>query len=117
MPQLPALHLEPRNALLDLTPVTNALDGIQKQQAQFAVEDVQIQYILKACARLESVGGVLGLERQPVGPEAVVVEMREIVQGFRAIRADQAALDQLVELLLVGERRLAELHFSAPTKK
>ena len=32
MPQLPALHLEPRNALLDLTPVTNALDGIQKQQ-------------------------------------------------------------------------------------
>ena len=58
-----------------------------------------------------------GLERQPVGPEAVVVEMREIVQGFRAIRADQAALDQLVELLLVGERRLAELHFSAPTKK
>lgn len=32
MPQLPALHLEPRNALIDLTPVTNALDGIQKQQ-------------------------------------------------------------------------------------
>lgn len=32
MPQLPALQLEPRNALLDLTPVNNALMGIQKQQ-------------------------------------------------------------------------------------
>ena len=32
MPQLPALQLEPRNALLDLTPVNNALMGIQRQQ-------------------------------------------------------------------------------------
>ena len=32
MPQLPALHLDPRNALLDLTPVSNALDGIQNQR-------------------------------------------------------------------------------------
>ncbi len=32
MPQLPALQLDPRNALLDLTPVNNALMGIQRQQ-------------------------------------------------------------------------------------
>lgn len=32
MPQLPALQLDPRNALLDLTPVSNALTGIQRQQ-------------------------------------------------------------------------------------
>lgn len=32
MPQLPALQLDPRNALLDLTPVNNALTGIQRQQ-------------------------------------------------------------------------------------
>ena len=32
MPQLPALRIEPRNALLDLSPVQNALTGIQRQQ-------------------------------------------------------------------------------------
>ncbi len=32
MPQLPALQLDPRNALLDLTPVSNALTRIQRQQ-------------------------------------------------------------------------------------
>lgn len=32
MPQLPALSIDPRNALLDLAPVQNALTGIQRQQ-------------------------------------------------------------------------------------
>lgn len=32
MPQLPALRLDPGNALLDLSPVTNALSGIQEQR-------------------------------------------------------------------------------------
>lgn len=32
MPQLPALTIDPRNALLDLAPVQNALTGLQNQQ-------------------------------------------------------------------------------------
>lgn len=38
------------------------------------------------------------------------------MKRFGATCADQAALDQLVELLLVGERGLVELNFSALEK-
>ena len=41
MPQLPALQLDPRNALLDLSPVNNALMNIQKQQNANREYDMQ----------------------------------------------------------------------------
>lgn len=41
MPQLPALQLNPRNALLDLSPVNNALMNIQKQQNANRKYDMQ----------------------------------------------------------------------------
>lgn len=45
MPQLPALQLDPRNALLDLSPVNNALVGIQRQQnanREYAVQQDEL---------------------------------------------------------------------------
>ncbi len=47
---------------------SDAFDGIKYQQTQLTVEDVQVQNIFKLSARLEHMGGMVGLERQPVGP-------------------------------------------------
>lgn len=81
------------------------------------VEDVQVQHVFEAGARFEGMAGVVGLKGEPVGTQSVVVEMPKVVPGFGAVSAGQAALNELVELLFVGERRLVESHFSAPGKK
>ena len=59
MPQLPALQLEPRNALLDLTPVNNALMGIQRQQN--ANRDYAMQQD-ELAPRLQSLRESLGVQ-------------------------------------------------------
>jgi len=61
--------------------------------------------------------GVVGLEGQPVGSEAVIVEMGEIMERLLAVIAADAALDHAVELLFEAERGLIEAHQSAPAKK
>jgi hypothetical protein len=41
---------------------SHALDGVEYQQAQFAVENVQVQNMIEAHARSESMAGMVGLE-------------------------------------------------------
>lgn len=55
----------------------DALDGIQDQQPQLTVKDVQIEHVRESYASPELVAGVVGFEREPVCTEAVIVEMLE----------------------------------------
>jgi len=64
----------------------------------------------------KSVAVVIGLERQPVGTKAVVIDMGEIVKRRGPIRDGHATAFQECNLLFEGGRGLVVLHLPGPKK-
>ena len=102
MPQLPALQLEPRNALLDLTPVNNALMGIQKQQNEnrnyeidqqrlgmdqqrFAQQSksANLDYETKLATRSAGLAQMAMAEKNPQRKAAMMERMYSLAPNFR----------------------------------
>ena len=86
----------------------DTLDGVQYQQTQFAIEDVQVQHIFEAGSGLEGVRCVISLERQPVGAEAVVIQMPQIKLRLSGVCDRHASRLQLRNLLRKRECRFGE---------
>jgi hypothetical protein len=78
-------------------------NGVEDQQTQFPVENVEVQDLSKAGSGLELMGCVVGLEGKPVGTETVIVQVLEIELGRKRIVNLHAALLQKGDLL--GESR------------
>lgn len=102
MPQLPALQLEPRNALLDLTPVNNALMGIQKQQNEnrnyeidqqrlgmdqqrFAQQSksANLDYETKLATRSAGIAQMAMAEKDPARKAAMIERMYSLAPNYR----------------------------------
>lgn len=102
MPQLPALQLEPRNALLDLTPVNNALMGIQRQQNEnrnyemeqqrlgmeqqrFAQQSksANLDYETKLATRSAGLAQMAKAEKNPQRKAAMMERMYSLAPNYR----------------------------------
>lgn len=92
------------------------LDGVHDQQPEFPVEHIEVENVIKADAGAQSMRLVIGLGRQPVGSQPIVVEMTQIVEGPFAIRHCQPPLDEPVELVIEAQRGLVELQGRPPEK-
>ena len=85
------------------------LYGVEDEQAKPAVEDVEIQNIIKGCACPEMVFGIASLEGERVCTEAVITDDGEIAFSPGTVRDGKAPADPLVDMLLYGKGRFAEI--------
>ena len=96
----------------------NPLDRFQDEQAEFAVEDVEIEHLvesgplpeamLRACARL--------LKENPVAAQAIVADVGEVAGNPVPIRDEQATGPQQFDLLLDRKWGLGVVHLKPPNK-
>jgi len=56
-------------------------------------------------------------KRQPIGPQAVVVDVGQRMAGSSLISKPHAPLAQQSDLVIGGQRRLGEFHNGKPKKR
>ena len=93
------------------------LYGVQYQQTQLSIKDVQAQNLFEACAGTELMAVVILLKGKPVGTQPIVVQVGEIVPRPWPIRHSHTAPREEVDLFIEGFGWLSEAHFSPPGKK
>ena len=59
----------------------DALYGIQNDQPQFSIKDVEIQYIAESGSLTKGVSAVVLLERKPIGSKSVIVQVLKVETG------------------------------------
>ena len=80
----------------------DSLDGVEYQETQFAIKNVEIQDVGKARVWAKAMRGVIGLEGKPIGAQPIVIEVLEVEFGFGGIiDAHTAPLEQF-DLLGIG---------------
>jgi len=73
-----------------------ALNRIQHQQPQLAVENVQIEYLTEARIGFELMLAIIGFKRESVRPKAIVIDVLEVeFSPIRVINHHAALLKQL----------------------
>jgi len=87
----------------------NPFYGVKDEKAEPAVEDIEIQDILKGDSGPEMVFRVSKLERQCLGTEPVITDDREITFCPGRIRDGKPPAEPLIDVLLYGKGRLAEV--------
>ena len=85
-------------------------EPLRHKQAQFPVENIEIEYLLECRAGVEFVAVVIRLKRQPIGAKPVIVQLREIVKCTTAVINDQTTLLEQIKLSVVREWGLGEAH-------
>lgn len=94
----------------------DTLDSIKKKETEFPIKDVKCQGILERSARAKKMRLPINLERQPVGPKAVIVDVLEIVPGRARIVDPHAPVTQEGDLFVAGRGGLAEIHVQPPER-
>jgi hypothetical protein len=88
----------------------DALDGINDQQTQFPVENIEFEDLIEMGAGTALMGRVVLFEREAVGGQTIVVQMGEVMQGARSVTNLHAARNQQVELFFIGLGGFSEAH-------